>query len=478
MSIANIEKWCVFEAEFEGHLDGNPFVSAVIEAEFIIGARKVKVNGFYDGNGKYKVRFMPDAEGVWKYRVSTNVRGFEGAEGTFSCTAPSECNHGPVRVIDGYHFAYEDGTPHHPIGTTCYVWNHQSEELERQTIETLKTAPFNKMRMCVFPKHYTFNANEPRFYPFEGSLEDGWDFERFNPEYFAHLEESIQKLMDLGIEADLILFHEYDRWGFSKMPAEADDRYLKYVAARLSAYRNLWWSLANEYDLMGAKTLADWDRFFKIIQQHDPYSHLRSIHNCRGFYDHSKPWVTHCSIQHSDIARTSEWLEAYKKPVVIDECCYEGDISNNWGNITAQEMSNRMWEAYALGGYAGHGETYLDENDVLWWSKGGVLHGESPERIAFLVNVINEAPGYLTPITLYGDMRAAVGYKDEYFIHYIGNRQPKAKKLRLPEGRKYKAEVIDTWEMKVTQLDGEFSGECEIPLPGKPYQAVRFKAII
>ena len=39
--------------------------------------------------------------------------------------------------------------------------------------------------------------------------------------------------------------------------------------------------------------MADWDRFFRIVQESDPYQHLRSIHNCRGFYDHAKPWVTH-----------------------------------------------------------------------------------------------------------------------------------------------------------------------------------------
>ncbi len=476
MSIKNVEKWGVFELVYKGELEVNPFTEAEVCAEFKIGGRKVSVNGFYNGNGEYKIRFMPDVEGTWSYSVSTNAHGFDGECGEFLCTAPSEGNHGPVRVIDRYHFAYEDGTPHHPIGTTSYVWNHQSEELEKQTLETLKTAPFNKMRMCVFPKHYTFNANEPRFYPFEGSLKDGWDFERFNPQYFEHLEECIVALMDMGIEADLILFHEYDRWGFSKMPAEADDRYLKYLAARISAYRNLWWSFANEYDLMGAKTLADWDRFFKIIQQYDPYNHLRSIHNCRGFYDHGKPWVTHCSIQHSDIQRTTEWLDTYKKPVVIDECCYEGNITNNWGNITAEEMSNRMWEAYARGGYAGHGETYMHPDDILWWAKGGKLHGQSPERIAFLVKIINEAPGYLVPTTLNEGMRFAVGYKEDYFLVYVGNRQPIMKTCILPEGRKYKCEVIDTWEMTITELEGEFEGACEIPLPGKPYQAVRFIA--
>ena len=67
--------------------------------------------------------------------------------------------HGPVMVRNQHHFAYADGTPHFPFGTTCYAWVHQSEDLQRQTLETLRTAPFNKIRMCVFPKSYEYNHN-------------------------------------------------------------------------------------------------------------------------------------------------------------------------------------------------------------------------------------------------------------------------------------------------------------------------------
>ena len=79
------------------------------------------------------------------------------------------------------------------------------------------------------------------------------------------------------------------------MPADADDRYLRYVVARLSSYRNVWWSMANEYDfLMKAKTIRrTGTALFRIVQESDPYSHLRSIHNSGPMYDHSKSWVTH-----------------------------------------------------------------------------------------------------------------------------------------------------------------------------------------
>src|SRR5206468_5266630 len=193
------------------------------------------------------------------------------------------------------------------------------------TLATLRDAPFNKLRMCVFPKHYLFNENEPEFYPFpclsrgeshwdlgklvRGEASRGWsfDFSRFDPAFFQHFEQRVADLMALGIEADIILFHPYDRWGFATMDAETDDRYLRYIVARLAAYRNVWWSMANEFDFMKNKTLPDWDRFFRIVQESDHYGHLRSIHNGQVLYDHSQPWVTHQSIQKWDVENVSLW---------------------------------------------------------------------------------------------------------------------------------------------------------------------------
>jgi len=207
-NISEVEKWGVFELDAPG-------------AEFRHQHRVIRIDGFEDGENKHKVRFMPDATGEWTYATST------GDSGRFQVTPPSRGNHGPVRVSNTFHFAYADGTPYIPIGTTCYAWTHQGDALETQTLETLRSAPFNKMRMCIFPKHYAYNNNEPEFHPFVGAA--------FNPLFFQHLEQRIQQLGQLGIEADLILFHPYDRWGYSKMSREADDRYLSYIIARCAA---------------------------------------------------------------------------------------------------------------------------------------------------------------------------------------------------------------------------------------------------
>ncbi|GIV79969.1 MAG: hypothetical protein KatS3mg050_4363 [Litorilinea sp.] len=285
----SVEKWGIFELALSGPADGNPFTEVSFGARFRHKNRVVEPDGFYDGDGVYRVRFMPDTEGEWHYETVSNVDELAGHRGSFTCVPPTTPgNHGPVQVHNIYHFAYADGTPHVSVGTTCYAWVHQGDALEEQTLETLKQAPFNKMRMCVFPKHYPFNANEPPLYPYVRGEDGQWDFQRFNPAFFQHFETRVGQLRDMGIEADIILFHPYDRWGFATMPPEADDLYLRYVVARLAAYRNVWWSMANEFDLMQSKHEADWDRFFRIVQESDPYQHLRSIHNCFRFYDHGQ----------------------------------------------------------------------------------------------------------------------------------------------------------------------------------------------
>jgi len=69
-----------------------------------------------------------------------------------------------------------------------------------------------------------------------------WDLFLPNPVYFQLIEDHIVALCRLGIQADIILFHPYDRWGFSEMTPHQDGHYLRYVLARFSAYENVWWS--------------------------------------------------------------------------------------------------------------------------------------------------------------------------------------------------------------------------------------------
>ena len=165
----------------------------------------------------------------------------------------------------------------------------------------------------------------------------------------------------------------------------------------------------------------------------------------------------------------AKYLNQYNKPVIYDECRYEGDISEGWGDITAERLVGLFWKTLISGAYCGHGETYTDPHDELWWSKGGTLRGQSPARLAFFKTIITHAPAAAGPLA----QRNTWGVEGDYYLIYLWDRQPAKQTIKLPDDTAFKAEVIDTWAMTITPLPGTFSGRAEIPLLSKPYQAIR-----
>lgn len=499
-----IERWDIYEISLPGPTAGNPFAGIELNAIFKNGNKIFEPEGFYDGDGIYKIRFMPDTTGTWTYKTKSNREELNGKEGKFECTAASSDNHGPVRVRNQYHFVYEDGTPFFPFGTTIYEWAFQTESKKTDTIQTLKDSPFNKARMLAVPpwrEHYIKGPAALDCFPFEGTSKENWDFSRFNPVYFRKLEECVAQLRDIGIEADLILFRPYDngKWGFDTMDAETNDRFVRYTVARLAAYRNIWWSLANENSFIRHMTDSDWDRLFQLVQTKDPYRHLRSIHNAGRIYDYTKPWVTHVSLQYYMAVRSfgvSPLLrDIYKKPIVHDEINYEGDIDRRWGQLTGEEMVYRFWIAYIGGAYATHGEARSSETfGDAWISTGGKLQGESPARIAFLRKIIEEGPTEgLTPLDQYYEKNIAGKY-GEYYLIFFGKEPVKEWAFKLPDeamkkGMKFKVELIDTWNMNITPVEKTFEVEqldrysyidknnSKIELPGRPFMALRISRI-
>ncbi|MEN2739661.1 DUF5605 domain-containing protein [Microbacterium sp. X-17] len=465
------------EIIIDGPSHRNPFVDVEFSAQFTSADESLTVGGFYDGDGSYVLRFLPPVAGTWAFTTMSNARSLDGISATLA-VAPSDAP-GPVRVGDQYGFAYRDGTPFTPIGTTAYAWTHQPEALQNRTVETLADAPFNKLRMGLFPKHFMYNSNEPADFVFPKNPDGSWDTERFDVAHFAKLEARIRQLDELGIQADIILFHPYDRWGFATLGKSVDDRYIRYVVRRLSAFPNVWWSMANEYELLVHKRPEDWDRLAELVRTEDHADHLLSIHNWSDLFDYSAPWATHASIQRGDAEmgkRIDEWRYTWGKPVIVDEFGYDGDLDAGWGNLTSEEVVDRFWSGMVRGGYLTHGETFYRDAEEIWWSKGGTLIGDSVARISFLRRIVEESPtGRIEPLP--SDWDAAWGgVKDQYALIYFGRHRPRFRDVTIPEGMKARIEVIDAWNMTIDTLDGIHEGTVRVDLPARPLTAIRLRS--
>ncbi len=480
LSLFAAERWGIHELAFQGPSADNPYLDVQWSATFRQGNRELSVPGFWDGGVTYKVRFSPPTTGEWRYETRSATPELNGKSGAFTVIPATGDNHGPVEVFDTFYLRHADGTPYHQFGTTCYAWVHQTRELQEQTLQTLGASPFNKIRFCVFPKSYAYNQNDPESFAFVKGADGKFDFSRLDLAFWRLFEQRILDLQQLGIEADLILWHPYDRWGFADMSDAEDDRYLRYCIARLGAFRNVWWSLANEYDFMterpaghrGNKQWEDWDRFFQILQTEDPHQRLRGIHNGRKWYDHTKAWVTHASLQTSEMNAGVRFRQQYRKPVIYDECRYEGNIPQGWGNLDAQTMAQRFWLGTLSGCYVGHGETYKHPQDILWWAKGGVLHGESPKRIQWLKDLLIQAPPFHELQPLGDDKgRFVLAKPGDYYLVYCLQRKPET--ILLAGQRPYKVDTIDPWTMTVTPAGSAQPGEFTVR-PARPNKAFRF----
>ena len=98
----------------------------------------------------------------------------------------------------------------------------------------------------------------------------------------------------------------------------------------------------------------------------------------------------------------------------------------------------------------------------------------------------------LDPVDKWQDDQTA-GKAGEYYLMYFGKQKPTEWKFELPKAEltkdmKFRVEILDTWDMTVTPVEGEFTirivdgayrmpgdGPGPIKLPGKPYMALRIR---
>ena len=141
-----------------------------------------------------------------------------------------------------------------------------------------------------------------------------------------------------------------------------------------------------------------------------------------------------------------------------------------------------------------HGEVVTNEQHTLWTSEGGKLYGQSPSRLAFLRQVLAESPATgIDPIDKWQDTNMG-GQLGEYYLLYFGKQTPTSwpfelYKDHIANGMRFKVEVLDTWDMTITPVEGEFVTKKKdnyhfidekaraVALPGKPYMALRIHRV-
>ena len=68
----HVKRYGIAELVFQGPSEGNPFAEQWVKGTMAGQAEEKHAEGFYDGNGVYKIRFMPADEGTCEITAATS----------------------------------------------------------------------------------------------------------------------------------------------------------------------------------------------------------------------------------------------------------------------------------------------------------------------------------------------------------------------------------------------------------------------
>ncbi|MFI7633124.1 DUF5605 domain-containing protein [Nonomuraea sp. NPDC049400] len=326
-----------------------------------------------------------------------------------------------------------------PMATTALGWHLHGEKRRAQTLATLESSPFDRVRMAACATRCTLDE----------------------------LEERVAELAAIGVDAELVLLHPGD--GIADLGAAV--RYLAEVVPRLAPHANVWWSLAADPAAFPFLSEHDWARLADLVAEEDPGHHPLSITVEAG-----SPLLWRRAFTHGSVRAPSPrdaWMQTrdHHKPVLMDMCGYEGDSDDPWLSLTAEQVVSQAWDGAVRRRYLTHGESYADDDGLTWSEAGGTLAGAAVPRLALLREVIAGTPAEAR----YRDRDAPMlELPGQFYLEFCGEHRFPQREYEVPAGR-YEVEVIDTWEMTVTPLGVQEGETVSVPLPGTVGQAVRLR---
>jgi hypothetical protein len=385
--------------------------------------RVIPVDGFCDAadGSVFRVRFMPSEAGPHAFTVAYRQGAFEKTHrGRF--TARSGKLAGPVRVDPEhpFHFVHE-GTGRHWFwnATTTYQLLAWDDETIAQSVERLARLGVNRIRVALAGRTPDGKRwNEPlvqrtekfafKMEPWPAARPDnipdlGYDVTRFNLDHFRKAERLLRLCRERDLVVSLIFYVDgrdagVDPFGKARAGGEDEQRYYRYTIARLGAFPNVMWDVANEYRLFRDDAWVE--KMGAFVKECDPYDHLTSTHGYGDFRFRQSAWADYAMFQSWDEHggykfmlknRRDQAATGRPMPQVNEEYGYEDHYPFPWGEKRlwpARLGDNRRrlaWEICMAGCYQTTGERANDGTGDGPDTGVGWINGRGNEHMTMLI---------------------------------------------------------------------------------------------
>ena len=391
----------------------NPFTGAALTGSFgkVDAATRVSVDGFCDSpdGSVFRIRFMPSSPGEYAYSVIYRQGGFEKTyAGRFQATAGRR--RGPLRVDPQYpwHFIWEGTGEHYFFNGTTAFWlmGWREERFIYSAIERLQSLKINRVRLLLAGamdttlgeavmtgENFTMMLRPWVASAPESFDRPGIDYARFNVPYWQKFE----RMLRFARDRDMIISVIQDISTHKAQPAagsEDERRYLRYAAARLSAFSNVTWDLGDDLDTFRDEIWAH--QTGTLLETWDPYHHLASSHPVhREHQDRASAWFGFTSIQ--DWSRKQHALMLEERQIQVktgriipqtnEEYGYE-DHYPHWapgpGSDSAEALRHVAWDIAMAGAYGTAGESARRGTNIWPDTGGGWINGRGDDTMVML----------------------------------------------------------------------------------------------
>ncbi len=361
------------------------------------GREKV-VRGFWDGGTDWKVRFMPDETGRWKYETECSHeqnKGLHGKSGTFECieNKSSELLYQKgqkIHLPGKYFLSYADGTPF--FWLACTAWNGALKSTDEEWdfyLRQRKNNSYNTIQL-VTTEWRGSDKNAEGLTAINGA-----GYIRINPEFFKRIDRRIDEANAKGLLVSPVILWalpvgqgRHLSPGYT-LPLDEAVLLAKYIVARYQG-NHVVWTLGGDgkyFDEQELKWKEIGRRVFNDID-HAPvtlHPHGRSF--VGDIYAH-EDWYSLMGYQssHSNTEGTVNWInkgpmaemwhELKPMPYINMEPNYEEigfritakDVRNaSYWSLFATPVAGVTYGANGIWPWLQPGERILNHND-----KGGV----------------------------------------------------------------------------------------------------------
>jgi hypothetical protein len=466
----SIQQYHSHDFAFTAPVDGNPF-DVELSADFSgPGGVLLRVPGFYDGGGTWKIRFSPNRQGAWTMRTRSSHQALDGkAETAIACTPNTHPNiHGVLKVDPAHphHFIYEDGARYFLLGYEAdWLWGADMQDPKRalmnRLIGQMASRGFNHVLVNVYAhdtgwspeRKHEWDWGPAPVFPWEGTNEKP-DHTRLNPKFFQIYDGMMEALREKGIVAHIMIKVYNKRVNWPERGGRDEERYFRYVAARYQGFSNVVWDYSkesyNEKDDLLQHRLID------FVRSLDAYRHLTTAHD-DDIYEWDSELNRNLDFrtdqQHTFWPEMIAFDRARRQyPVINSEFGYERGVDKLPSYRTEhdwEEQLRRGWLVYMAGGYG----VYYYHNTAWDVVKPDP---EPPGMKAFqlLKDTLSALPYWrMEPANQLAVGGPCLALPGEAYAFYVEGSQLSANFTALEDRAAATAEWVNTWTGERAKAD-------------------------